>query len=153
MSDAQPPVIPKHYLSNKNLLAAHAEAKAQGKLTAELAAMLRLIAERYSFHPWFRGYSFREDMVSEATVNLVRNWHKFDATKSQNPFAFFTTAIRRSYLAYLEQEREQSNIKNALIVEQGEDPSWNYQDMMRKEFDTNQRMHGSDMAFRTVEAE
>ena len=133
----------KHYLSNKDLLAAIEEAKKVGFLTNKLAKMLTLLAERYSYHPWFCNYSFREDMVSEAVTNLVKNWHKFDATKSNNPFAFYTTAIRRSYLGYLEREREQSSIKDALLVEEGFTPSWNYQ----------ARMAGSDMAFMTVEAE
>lgn len=133
----------KKYCTNADLLPAFLEAKKQGVLTKELALMLQMIAEKYSYHHWFRNYSFRDDMVAEATVNLCKQWHKFDPEKSNNPFSYFTTCAYRSFQGYLAHEREQAEIKDALKVEEGYTPSWNYRAAMA----------GSDMAFMSVEAE
>ena len=119
----------KHYVTNAEILPAWHDAKAKGALTPELARCLMLIAERYSYHPWFAGYSFREDMVCSALVNLCANWHKFNPEKQEipNPFAYYTTAVYRSFLAYLDNERVQRDIRDQLLIEAGANPSFNYQ--------------------------
>lgn len=145
----------KHYVTNKDLLVAHAAAMRQKQLTPELAKMLSEIAERYSYHPWFKGYSFREDLVAEAKVVLVKNWHKFDASKGSNPFAFFTTTCYRAFQSYLADEKYEANVKDLLRVELGADPSWNFsQDLLDKNRADHARLEGSDnTAFRSVEQE
>jgi len=117
-----------HYVTNAQLLVAISEAKALGKLTDVLAKYLHMIAERYSYSSSFGGYSFREDMVSFAMVNLVQNWHKFDPTKSENPFAFYTTAVYRSFLQYLADEKKQRDIRDELLVDAGANPSFSFQE-------------------------
>lgn len=119
----------KHYVSNAQILEAFMEAKELGRLTDRLAKYLVLIAERYSFHPWFAGYSFRDDMVATAVVNLVNNWHKFDHTKSEtpNPFSYYTTSVYRSFLGYINLERRERDIRDELLIEAGANPSFNYQ--------------------------
>lgn len=117
-----------HYVTNAELLPAFLEAKAAGRLTDKLARMLMLIAERYSYHPWFGGYSYREDLVSAAVANLARNWHKFDPEKSSNPFSYYTTACYRSFQAVIEAEREASDLRDKLLVEAGVSPSFGYQE-------------------------
>lgn len=118
-----------HYVTNAQLLEAFYEAKEAGKLTDRMAKCLMLIAERYSHHPWFAGYSFREDMVCAAVVNLCANWHKFNPEKQQipNPFAYYTTACYRSFLSYLDSEKKERDIRDELLVEAGANPSFNYQ--------------------------
>lgn len=118
-----------HYVTNAQLLEAIAEDKANGQiLSAKLAKYLYMIAERYSFSSSFAGYSFREDMVSFAVVNLCANWYKFNPEKSDNPFAFFTTASYRSFLQYLADEKKQRNIRDQLLVEAGANPSFSFQE-------------------------
>lgn len=119
----------KHYVSNAQLIEAIARDKANGqKLSSELAGYLYMIAERYSFSPSFGGYSFREDMVSFAVVNLCANWYKYDPEKSDNPFAFYTTAAYRSFLQYLADEKKQRNIRDQLLVDSGASPSFSFQE-------------------------
>lgn len=118
-----------HYVTNAQLMEAIARDKANGnKLSSELAKMLYMIAERYSFIPSFGQYTFREDMVSFAVVNLCANWHKFDPEKSDNPFAFYTTAAYRSFLQYLADEKKQRDIRDQMLVEAGANPSFSFQD-------------------------
>jgi len=117
-----------HYVTNAQLLEAIAEDKKAGKLSPKLAKYLFMIAERYSFSSSFGGYSFREDMVSFAVVNLCANWHKFDPAKSDNPFAFYTTAAYRSFLQYLADEKKQRDIRDQMLVDAGANPSFSFQE-------------------------
>lgn len=118
-----------HYVTNAQLLEAIAADKANGRvLSSRLAKYLYMIAERYSFSPSFANYSFREDMVSIAVVNLCANWYKFDPEKSDNPFAFYTTAAYRSFLQYLADEKKHREIRDVLLVEAGANPSFSFQD-------------------------
>jgi len=150
---SQPEVIPKkvikvkkakststrgHYVTNAQLIEAIAADKLtkdatnpNGKLSGKLAKYLWMIAERYSYSPSFAGYSFREDMVSIAVVNLCANWYKFDPAKSDNPFAFYTTAAYRSFLQYLADEKKHREIRDSLLVEHGANPSFAFQDRTR----------------------
>ena len=136
-----------HYVTNSQLIEAIAEDKVAGKLSDKLAKYLYMIAERYSFSSSFGGYSFREDMVSFAVVNLCANWHKFDPTKSDNPFAFYTTAAYRSFLQYLADEKKQRDIRDNLLVEAGANPSFSYQERSRAASTSD------DTAFRSTPAE
>ena len=119
----------KHYVSNAQILEAFLEAKEKGILTDKLAKYLVLIAERYSYHPWFAGYSFREDMVATAVVGLVNNWHKFDHTKFENPnpFSYYTTSVYRSFIGYISTEKKERDIRDELLMDAGANPSFNYQ--------------------------
>lgn len=121
-----------HYVTNAQLMEAIEHDKANGQiLSPKLAKYLYLIAERYSFSPSFANYSFREDMVSIAVVNLCANWFKFDPTKSDNPFAFYTTAAYRSFLQYLAEEKKHRIIRDQLLVDAGASPSFSFQEKTR----------------------
>ena len=119
-----------HYVTNATLLPAVLEAKRQGKITDELIKMLWMIAERYSRKSWFIGYSYREDMISAAVLNLCHNNNalKFNPEKSSNPFSYYTTAINNVFSQFKADEKKHRNIRDALLVEAGSNPSFNYQD-------------------------
>lgn len=117
-----------HYVKNSDLLPAVIEAKELGVVTTKLITMIQLIAERYSRKSWFIGYSYREDMISAAVENLCKNALKFDHTRYSNPFAFYTTAIRNSFLQYMAEEKKHRNIRDKLLIEAGANPSFNFTD-------------------------
>lgn len=116
-----------HYVDNDELLATIIADKKTGVMSNKLGGMIYKIAERYSLSPSFIGYSFREDMVNSAVLNLTKNWHKFDETRFDNPFSFYTTAVYRSFLNVLEDEEYERNVRDALLVEAGANPSYSYQ--------------------------
>lgn len=136
-----------HYVTNAELLPAIAEDKKAGKLSNKLAKMLHMIAERYSYSPSFAGYSFREEMVADAVANLCVNWHKFDPAKSDNPFAFYTTACYRSFLQRLADEKKHRELRDALLVEHGATPSFSYQEK------TQAGKTSDELAFRSTTSE
>lgn len=115
-----------HYVTNATLLPAVLEAKALGKVTDSLIKKIQLIAERYSRKSNFIRYTFREDMVSAAVMNLCNNALKFNPEKSSNPFSFYTTAIHNSFLQYMADEKKHRNIRDALLIDAGSNPSFNF---------------------------
>jgi hypothetical protein len=119
-----------HYVTNATLLPAVIEAKALGRITDKLVKMLWMIAERYSRKSWFIGYSYREDMVSAAVLNLCHNNNalKFnpDRSPNPNPFSYYTTAINNVFSQFKADEKKQRNIRDALLVEAGSNPSFNF---------------------------
>jgi hypothetical protein len=115
-----------HYVTNAVLLPAVIEAKGLLKVTDKLIRMIQMIAERYSRKANFIGYSFREDMVSAAVMNLCNNALKFNPEKSANPFSFYTTAIHNSFLQYMADEKKHRNIRDALLIDAGSNPSFNF---------------------------
>jgi DNA-directed RNA polymerase specialized sigma subunit len=82
-----------------------------------------MIAERYSRKGNFVNYSFREDMVAAATLNLCNNALKFDTNKYNNPFSYYTTAIHHSFLQYIAEEKKHREIRDKLLIDAGSNPS------------------------------
>ena len=69
------------------------------------------IARRFSNKPNFAGYSYKEDMISDAVENCLTYLHNFDPAKSSNPFAYFTQIIYYAFLRRIEREKKQVYIK------------------------------------------
>lgn len=121
-----PEVTSKYYLTNSKLLPAVIEAKAKGKLTDELAKMLMMLTRKYAQRPCFSGYTYKEDMISDALTNLCQNALKFNPEKSNNPFAFYTSCINNSFLQILNVEKKHRRIRDQLLIDIGENPSYNF---------------------------
>lgn len=125
-----------HYVTNGVLLPAVLEAKEMNVVTDKLIRMINMIAERYSRKHNFVNYSYREDMVSAAVMNLCNNALKFNPEKSSNPFSFYTTAIHNSFLQYISEEKKHRNIRDQLLLDAGSNPSFNYQEKGISDSDT-----------------
>lgn len=122
-----------HYVDKVELLNAVLEAKKIGKVTDKLISMIWAIAEHYSRKHNFIGYSFRSDMVSAAVENMCKNALKFDAEKYDNPFAYYTQSVYHSFLQYLADEKRHRNIRDALLIDAGSNPSFNFLEGERDE--------------------
>ena len=116
------------YLTNKELLPAVRDSKELGKMSPRLAMMLQLLCSKYATKGSFVNYSYNEDMQAYAMLMLVRTWNSFDLNKSNNPFAFFTQCIKNSFIQYLNQEKRQRTIRDLLLVDQGLNPSFGFDD-------------------------
>jgi len=121
-----PKVVAKYYLTNAKLLPAVVRAKAEGKVTEELAGMLMLLTRKYAQRPCFSGYTYKDDMISEALANLCQNALKFNLEKYDNPFAFYTQCINNSFLQFLNVEKKHRRIRDQLLVDLGENPSYSF---------------------------
>lgn len=94
-----------------------------GRLTEELGKMIWELANRYSTRSSWRGYSYREDMVADAVDNLVENALKFDESRTQNPFAFYTTCVTNRFRRVWREEEQQQHIRDDLLISYGKAPS------------------------------
>lgn len=141
-------VVPKkprkiNYLNNKDLMKQVMLSKESDppQMTDRLAHMLQTLAARYGRKGNFANYTYNEDMQAYAMMMLVRTWNSFNPLKSQNPFAFFTQCIKNSFIQFLNQERRQRDIRDVILVDQGLDPSYTFQEAhaekMRKERKTS----------------
>lgn len=126
-----PEVTSKYYLTNSKLLPEVIKAKSLGRLTEDLAKMLMMLTRKYAMRPCFSRYTYREDMISEALANLCQNALKFNPEKSDNPFAFYTTCINHSFLQFLNTEKKHRRIRDQLLIDMGENPSYNFNDEVK----------------------
>lgn len=116
----------RYYLTNSKLLPEVVRAKAEGRLTNELAKMLMMLTRRYAQRPCFTGYTYKEDMISDALTNLCQNALKFKPEVSSNPFSFYTTCVNNSFLQFLNNEKKHRKIRDQLLIDMGENPSYNF---------------------------
>ena len=117
-----------HYVKNSVILPEVIRCIEKNEVSSELASMIWMIADRYSRIWKFSGYSFREDMVSFAVENLCKKALRFDPVRYSNPFAFYTTAIHRSFLQFISEEKKQARIRDKLLIDAGSNPSFGFQD-------------------------
>lgn len=117
-----------NYLNNADMLAELIKSKKQGKMTNELANMVKMLCARYAQHPWFINYTYNEDMQAFALLTVARFWDRFDETRFTNVFAYFTQTIKRAFYQYNIQEKKHRTIRDLLLVERGENPSFNFVD-------------------------
>ena len=69
------------------------------------------IAEGLSHKPNFINYTFRDEMIADGIENCLMYFENFDATKSKNPFAYFTQVIYFAFLRRIQKEKKQMYIK------------------------------------------
>jgi hypothetical protein len=74
-------------------------------------------------------------MVAAAVMNLCSTALKFNPEKSSNPFSYYTTAIMNSFSQYKADEKKHRNIRDALLVDAGSNPSFNFLENERDERD------------------
>ena len=85
------------------------------------------ICKRFSTRPNFIGYSYRDEMVSDAIENCLQYITNFDSNKSKNAFAYITQIAYYAFIRRITREKKQSYIKHKLI-----------QDMPIDSFDLNE---------------
>lgn len=148
----------RDYVSGKELLEEVIACKAKLRenpgmepaqaISPRLAAMFKTIVEKYGSKSNWAGYSYREEFVSDALLQLVRKWHVFDENRvdpetgklSDNPFAFYTRIIYHCFVGYYHKEKIQAKIKSDLMERHGYAPSHGVQ----ADRDAEHGDHGGD---------
>jgi len=98
-----------------------------GTMTNKLAKSFMLLTERYSMRFNWRGYTYVDEMRSQALLQLSQIGLQFDESKSQNPFAYYTAAIDNSFTRILNIEKKNQMIRDDLLIEVGSNPSFTRQ--------------------------
>ena len=98
-----------------------------GTITNNLAKMYIKLCERYSMRSNWRGYTYVDEMRSHALLQLSQIGLQFNELKSENPFAYYTAAVTNSFTRVLNLEKRNQNIRDDLLQEAGQTPSWTRQ--------------------------
>ena len=98
-----------------------------GEITKKLAKSYMLLCERYSMRFNWRGYTYVDEMRSQALLQLSQIGLQFDESKSQNPFAYYTAAIDNSFTRILNIEKKNQMIRDDLLIQSGSSPSFSRQ--------------------------
>ena len=101
--------------------------KAHGRTTNKLARMYMKLCERYGTRSNWRGYTYNDEMRSEALLQLTQIGLQFDESKSENPFAYYTAAITNSFTRVLNLEKKNQSIRDDILENAGLNPSYTRQ--------------------------
>ena len=91
-----------------------------GKMTERLAGLLKQLCDKFAMMPQWSGYSYNDDMKSAALMQLWLAGLKFDESSNPgnpNPFAYYTTVMRNSFLAVLDKEKRQAKVRDSVCFE------------------------------------
>lgn len=147
-----PEFTSKYYVTNGKMLPEVIKSKKQGQITEALAKMLMTLTRKYAQRPCFSSYTYKEDMISEALANLCKNALKFNPDKSSNPFSFYTTCINNSFLHFLNVEKKHRRTRDQLLIDIGENPSFNFQEESRSHHDGEYREDFAELKTNIEEA-
>lgn len=98
-----------------------------GAMTNKLAHMFLKLCERYAMRSNWRGYTYNDEMRSQALLQLSQIGLQFDESKSQNPFAYYTAAITNSFTRVLNIEKRNQNLRDDILEMNGLTPSYTRQ--------------------------
>lgn len=118
------------YVDNSSFYAAIVERKEQIKLAEEqglpiprltnyLGECILLIANKFASKANFNGYSFKDEMISDAVENCVKYFDKFDHVNYKNPFAYFSQFTYFAFLRRIAREKHEFKIKHRIIQSVG----------------------------------
>lgn len=103
--------------------------KDHGNMTHKLANMYIKLCERYATRSNWRGYTYNDEMRAQALLQLTYIGLRFDESKSQNPFAYYTAAVTNSFTRVLNIEKRNQNIRDDILELNGLNPSYTRQGM------------------------
>lgn len=126
-----------NYLNNADMLEQVILSKQQGKITDELAKMFILLARRFASRPNFSGYSYRDEMEANAILQLTKEWRSFDETRYSNAFSYYTQCCYTAFVSVLNAEKKNRRIRDKMMVENGLDPSFSYQQEHAADFEAD----------------
>jgi hypothetical protein len=98
-----------------------------GQMTNKLAHMFIKLCERYATRSNWRGYTYNDEMRSQALLQLSQIGLQFDESKSDNPFAYYTAAITNSFTRVLNIEKRNQNIRDDILEMNNYAPSYTRQ--------------------------
>ena len=125
--ESEPVLVGKSHW--KGTLAKGEFSREHGKMTPKLAHMFIKLCERYATRSNWRGYTYNDEMRSQALLQLSQIGLQFDEAKSQNPFAYYTAAITNSFTRVLNIEKRNQNLRDDILEMNNLTPSYTRQGM------------------------
>lgn len=112
----------RHYVNNKDLLAALVErraaveaAKAEEKpiprISEYIGTCISQIANNLGKKRNFAAYRYKDEMIQDGILVCIKYLDNFDPAKSSNPFSYFTQICTFAMIARIQSEKKQTYIK------------------------------------------
>ncbi len=104
----------------------------KGRQTNELGKMFIKLAEEISHKANYRYYTYLDEMMGDARIQLVKNallfnesllYRKVKPTNQLNPFAYYTSFVNNAFRSVLNAEKNVRNIRDDLLELNGFNPS------------------------------
>lgn len=76
---------------------------------------------------YITGNSYNDEMRSQALLQLSMVGLRFDESRSQNPFAYFSSVLTNSFTRVFNVEKKNQNLRDELLMENGQLPSFSKQ--------------------------
>jgi len=68
----------KYYVTNAELYEEMVNYERTGSCSENLGRLIILLVEKYATHPWFNGWSYKEEMMGNAILMIYQKLDKFD---------------------------------------------------------------------------
>lgn len=126
----------KEYLNNKDFTAAIAAwiALNKGKERKEWTTMpndvgngIMKIINNFALKGRWRGYTYIDDMKSDAFLTCLKYIHNFNIEKSNNAFAYITQITKFAFRQFTDKENNQTAIKLKAV---NESSPYNYNNIL-----------------------
>jgi len=101
--------------------------KDHGTMSNNLARMFMKLCERFGSKGNWRGYTYNDEMRSQALLQLSQVGLQFDESKSNNPFAYYTATIANSFTRVLNVEKRNQNLRDDILEMNNLNPSYTRQ--------------------------
>jgi DNA-directed RNA polymerase specialized sigma24 family protein len=112
-----------NYINNKTLYGAMIhyknelrEAEKNRKIKPQvpryIGESIVLICNNLAKKPNFSGYTYKEDMISDAMIDCIAAVDNFNPDKTNNPFAYFTQIAWNAFIRRIHKEKKQTYIKH-----------------------------------------
>ena len=112
-----------NYINNKTLYSAmiqyknelrEAEKNRKNKpqVPRYIGESIVLICNNLAKKPNFSGYTYKEDMISDAMIDCIAAVDNFNPDKTNNPFAYFTQIAWNAFIRRIHKEKKQTYIKH-----------------------------------------
>jgi DNA-directed RNA polymerase specialized sigma24 family protein len=100
------------YVKNKDLKLELITYKQTGIVSERLGGMLMTIARNYCTKGNFSGYTWKQDMISDAVLSCMKYMKNFNEEKSSNAFAYITKICHNAFIAHIKKQNKHSEIKD-----------------------------------------
>ena len=101
--------------------------KDHGNMSNSLARMFMKLCERFGSKGNWRGYTYNDEMRSQALLQLSQVGLQFDESKSNNPFAYYTATIANSFTRVLNVEKRNQHLRDDILEMNNLNPSYTRQ--------------------------
>lgn len=98
-----------------------------GRINHQLACAFIELCRRYSSRYNWRGYSYVNDMVGQAQLQLSLVGLQFNELFSSNPFSYYTSAIKNAFTVIFNEEKKSQETRDKILMANNQSPSWTKQ--------------------------